>query len=95
MIAEIDALRERLRHRVSQSRRWTGLLARVTFARNIRGSNSIEEGYNVTVDDAIAAIEGEEPLDADQETWAAVTGYRKAMTFRFSNGQTMNSFHMM
>ncbi len=80
MIAGIDALRERLRHRVSQSRRWTGLLARVTFARNIRGSNSIE-GYNVTVDDAIAAIEGEEPLDADQETWAAVTGYRKAMTY--------------
>ena len=73
-------LRERLRNRVNQSRRWTGSLARVAFARNIQGSNSIE-GYNVTVEDAIAAVEGEEPLDAKEETWLAVTGYRKAMTY--------------
>jgi Fic family protein len=56
------------------------LLRRATFARAIQGSNSIE-GYNVTFEDAIAAAEGEEPLDAAQETWAAVMGYRNAMTY--------------
>jgi Fic family protein len=57
-----------------------GLLSRVTRAKAIRGSNSIE-GYNVTVDDALAAVDGEEPLDASRETWAAVVGYRNAMTY--------------
>jgi Fic family protein len=80
VIEQIDTLRERLRNRVNQSRRWRGSLARVAFARNIQGSNSVE-GYNVTVEDAIAAVEGEEPLDAKEETWLAVTGYRKAMTY--------------
>jgi Fic family protein len=46
----------------------------------VRGSNSIE-GYNVTIDDAIAAVEGEEPLDPKDEAWLAVSGYRDAMTF--------------
>ncbi|HEV2730246.1 MAG TPA: Fic family protein [Terriglobales bacterium] len=56
------------------------MLRRNTLARAVRGSNSIE-GYNVTAEDAIAAVEGEEPLDADREAWLAVTGYRTAMTF--------------
>ena len=75
----LDDLRQQLSYAVS-SRRWTGLLRRATFARAVRGSNSIE-GYNVTVDDAVAAVEGEEPLDAQHEAWAAVTGYRTAMTY--------------
>jgi len=41
-----------------------GLLRRNTLARAVRGSNSIE-GYNVTAEDAIAAVDGEEPLAAD------------------------------
>jgi len=57
-----------------------GLLRRNTLARAVRGSNSIE-GYNVTAEDAIAAVDGEEPLAADREAWLAVTGYRYAMTF--------------
>lgn len=56
------------------------MLRRNTLARAIRNSNSIE-GYNVTAEDAIAAAEGQEPLDADRESWEAVTGYRTAMTF--------------
>ncbi len=56
------------------------MLARNSLARAIRGSNSIE-GYNVTVDDAIAAVEGEPPLDAAAETWEAIIGYREAMTY--------------
>jgi len=61
-------------------RRWIGLLRRVSFARAIQGSNSIE-GYNVSLDDSVAATEREEPLDASSETWAAVAGYREAMAY--------------
>jgi len=50
------------------------------LARAIRGSNSIE-GYNVTLDDAVAAVAGEPPLDAEDEAWRAVVGYRDAMTY--------------
>ncbi len=76
---EIDQLREKLVYSVG-SRRWIGLLSRVSRAKAIQGSNSIE-GYNVTVEDALAAVDGEEPLGASSETWAAVLGYRNAMTY--------------
>jgi Fic family protein len=61
-------------------RRWFGSLRRSTFARAIQGSNSIE-GYNATIDEAIAAIDDEEPADEKTETWRAITGYRDAMTY--------------
>jgi Fic family protein len=81
VIARIDEMKEKLGLSTrTPSRRWRGLLRRNSFARAVQGSNSIE-GYNVTVDDAIAAVEGEEPLDATTEAWAAVTGYRDAMTY--------------
>jgi Fic family protein len=80
VIQRIEAARQKLRHNLAKPRRWTGQLRRNTFALALRGSNSIE-GYNVTVEDAIAAAAGEEPLDADREAWEAVTGYRAAMTF--------------
>lgn len=82
VVGRIDDLKRNLRYALEDQviGRWQGLLRRSTFARAIRGSNSIE-GYNVTVDDAIAAADGEEPLDADAAAWAAVTGYRTAMTY--------------
>ena len=80
VISKIEDARKALKYNLATPRRWRGLLRRNTFARAIRGSNSIE-GYNVTAEDAIAAAEGEDPLDADRETWLAVTGYRTAMTF--------------
>jgi len=80
VVSEIDELRQRLRHQTRDAQQWVGLLRRVSLARAIRGSNSIE-GYDVTLDDAVAAAEGEEPLDASAEAWAAVTGYRDAMTY--------------
>ncbi len=81
VIAEVDELRRVLRYAVGgEPKRWTGLLRRVAFARAIRGSNTIE-GYNVTVDDAIAAAEGQDPLDASADAWMAVRGYRQAMTY--------------
>ncbi|MDE2991341.1 MAG: Fic family protein [Chloroflexota bacterium] len=78
--ARVDELRLALRGQVSEQRRWTGLLRRVTSARAIRGSNSIE-GLDVTLDDAVAAVGGGEPLDAPEDVWAAIRGYREAMTF--------------
>lgn len=81
VIERIDDVRHRLDYALRSSpRRWTGLLLRAAFARAIQGSNSIE-GYNVTFEDAIAAAEGEEPVDANRKVWAAVTGYRNAMTY--------------
>lgn len=80
VIARISEARKALKYNLATPRRWTGLLRRNTLARAIRGSNSIE-GYNVTAEDAIAAAAGEEPLDANHESWMAVTGYRNAMTF--------------
>jgi Fic family protein len=80
VLADIDKQKQDLRYAISAPRRWSGLLRRTTFARAVQGSNSIE-GYNVTLEDAIAAVEGEEPLDPNDEAWLAVTGYRDAMTF--------------
>ena len=80
VISKIEEARRALKYNLATPRRWKGLLRRNTLARAVRGSNSIE-GYNVTAEDAIAAVEGEEPLSADREAWLAVTGYRTAMTF--------------
>jgi len=80
VLARIDKLRETMRWFTRDARRWDGLLRRSLFARAIRGSNSIE-GYNASIDDAIAAVEGEEPLEAEDLTWKATVGYRNAMTY--------------
>lgn len=61
-------------------RRWLGSLRKSTLARAIRGSNSIE-GYDASLDDAIAAVEEEPPMDERTETWLAINGYRSAMTY--------------
>ena len=61
-------------------RRWEGVLRRSALARNIRGSNSIE-GYDVAEDDAAAAIDGEEPFSADEETFLEIQGYRQALGY--------------
>jgi Fic family protein len=81
VVERIDPMRLRLKFMLQQApRRWKGLLRRSTFARSIQGSNSIA-GFQVTVDDAAAAIDGEEPLDEKSEAWSAVRGYRESMTY--------------
>lgn len=80
VIGLIDNLRAALRYHLSEPRRWSGQLRRVALARAIRGSNSIE-GFHVTIEDAFAALDEEEPLDASDASWAAVRGYRNAMTY--------------
>ena len=79
-LASIERLRRDLRYYVAEPRRWVGSVRRVLSARAIQGSNSIE-GYNVSVEDAIAAIEGEEPVEAAQVDRQAVQSYQRAMTY--------------
>lgn len=83
---ELDVLRllgeqrQEMRDKVREPRRWTGTLRRMAFARAVQGSNSIE-GYNASLDDVVAEVEGEPTLDADEETRQALAGYRDAMTY--------------
>lgn len=79
-LEKIEKLRRQLRFRVAEPRRWVGQVRRVLGARAIQGSNSIE-GYDVSVEDALAAIGGDEPTEASAGDWQAVSGYRRAMTY--------------
>ena len=73
--------KQQLKYHISNTpQRWSGLLRRNSMARAIQGSNSIE-GYHATMDDVVAAIEDEEPMDANTETWREIVGYRNAMTY--------------
>lgn len=76
----IDELREQMRHRVATPRRWARNLRRMTLARAVQGSNSIE-GYNASLDDVAAAMGDEPTLSASEETQQALHGYRDAMTY--------------
>lgn len=81
VLERIDEMRTQLRyHVVQQPRRWTGLLARITRARALRASNSIE-GINVSAEDALAAIDNEDPAEADKDTWQATLGHHAAMDY--------------
>lgn len=103
VVERISSMRSQMRHVSGTPTRWYGTLRRNAFANAIQGSNSIE-GYTVTKEDAIAAVEMEEPLEASKETWQAVLGYRDAMTyvlqltddpnFTFSEGY-LRSLHFM
>jgi Fic family protein len=102
-LARIEELRRELRHYVAEPKRWVGQIRRVLAARAIQGSNSIE-GYDVSVEDAVAAIEGDEPSTATYENWQAAQGYRRAMTYvlqlahdaHFSySSQVISSLHFM
>ncbi|MCY3857271.1 MAG: Fic family protein [Rhodospirillales bacterium] len=81
-------IRDNLRRYVAaEPRRWTGLLARMTRARALAGSNSVE-GINVSEEDAIAAIDREDPSTTDRDTWLAVVGYREAMDYILQRRQS-------
>lgn len=81
VIERVEELRRQLRFQVADTpRRWLGSLRRVAMARAIRGSNSIE-GYDVSLVDAVAVVEDDEALGAEEETRLAIAGYRDAMTY--------------
>lgn len=80
VLAQVEEVRDKLRFQLHEPRRWYGSLRRVSFARAVQGSNSIE-GYDAELDDAAAVDLGQDTLDADEETRLALKGYRDAMTF--------------
>lgn len=102
-LGRIDALRGQLRFYVAEPKRWLGPVRKILGARAIQGSNSIE-GYHVSVEDAVAAIEGTEPSEATGDDWRAVANYQRAMTyvlqlardqhFRYE-AATLRSLHFM
>lgn len=80
VIEEIDESRRAMRFALYEPKRWTGQLRRNLLAKAIQGSNSIE-GYDVSDEDAVAAVEDEEPLSANEATWLEILGYRNAMSY--------------
>ena len=80
-------MRRELRHVLRTPRRWDGVLRRSTLARAIQGSNSIE-GYVVAEDDAAAALDGEEPISADEKTFLEIQGYRQALGYVLAMGES-------
>ncbi|MER5609200.1 MULTISPECIES: Fic family protein [Micromonospora] len=80
VLAEVHDMRRTLADVLRSPRRWTGGLRRTMLARAILGSNSIE-GYVVAEDDAAAALDDEEPLSADDRTFAEIRGYRQALGY--------------
>ena len=73
VLAQIDELRRQLRHQLFEPRRWFGSLHRLSLARAIQGSNSIE-GYDAALDDAAAVAMGEEPLDTKPRDSTCLAG---------------------
>lgn len=93
VIERIMELRERLRLFTSDSlNRWAGLMARTTAARVIVGTNAME-GVNVTQEEAIAVVDGEEPLSAEEEDRHAIEGYWRAMTYIVQLSKDANYVH--
>ena len=83
VIVQIDELWDALRYQLGQPRRWYGSLRRIVSAKNVQGSNSIE-GYNVSVEDAAALMEGEEAAESSDADAVVVRNYGDAMTYIIS-----------
>jgi Fic family protein len=75
---ELDGLRTRLGAQASQEVRWMGPLRRSFKAANV-GSSTAIEGFTVSADDALALVDGHEPVDPDDEDRMAVSCYARAM----------------
>lgn len=80
VISEIHEVRASLADFLRVPKRWNGLLRRTSTARAIQGSNTIE-GYTVSDEDAVAAVDDEPPLSADEETWLEIIAYRRVLTY--------------
>src|SRR5579872_1892927 len=96
--------RKLLKYQVGQTPlRWQGFLRKNTFARALRGSNSIE-GINANLQEAFAIIDDERPETLEEETIRALQGYRAATTYIIRvhddphteiNAQFIRSLHYM
>ena len=84
----IARVRSDLRPHVgAEPRPWTGWLKRMSRARALAASTSLA-GMTVSQVDAIAAIDGEDPLDTDRDTWRAVIGSGEAMHYILQRRQS-------
>lgn len=80
VIGEIHDTRASLADYLRAPKRWNGLLRRTSTARAIQGSNTIE-GYTVSDEDAVAAVDDEPPLSADEATWLEILACRRVLTY--------------
>lgn len=80
VIGEIHEIRGSLATFLRAPKRWNGVLRRTSTARAIQGSNTIE-GYTVSDEDAVAAVDDEPPLSADEATWLEILAYRRVLTY--------------
>lgn len=103
VVRRIEEMYEQLRGQVAGPAKWVGGLRRIMLARAVQGSNSIE-GYNASLDEAVAAVDGEDRIMANIETWRALRGYQQAMTYVLQLAQdsplvvdegTLKSLHFM
>lgn len=95
VIATIDELRDKLRFAISDNlNRWYGFLARMSYARVIYASNTME-GVDATFDDAVAVVDGEQQPSDDQkkEDWQALNGHRDAMDYIIQLSKEPNFKH--
>lgn len=80
VLAEIRGCHDGLQSYLFRPRRWYGTLSRVTMARAVHGSTSIE-GYHSTVAETAAVLDGEDVPHLDADTPRAIAAYRDAMTY--------------
>lgn len=80
VLAEVLAMKDELAAYLRVPARWNGALRRTARAKAIRGSNSIE-GINATPDDALAVVDGQVPLTADEKVAAEIAAYRRVLTY--------------
>lgn len=93
VIERIEKARETLRFVISDNlNRWTGFLARMSYARVIHSSNTME-GVNATFDDAVAVVDGDQPSNPNDENWLALTGHRDAMDYVIQLSKEPNFAH--
>lgn len=93
LIETIGVYRDKLRFAISDNlNRWTGFLARMAYARVIHSSNTME-GVNATFDDALAAVDGEQPVGPQDENWLALNGHRDAMDYVIQLAKEPNFAH--
>ena len=78
VIQFIEQLKKEWAYQI-QPKRWFGALRRNTAARAIRGSIGIE-GFNVSIEDAVAALSEHEIEDPDERNRSALVSFRRAMT---------------
>jgi Fic family protein len=78
MLDELDQLRGELGLEASRRAPWIGALRRQVRASSVEGSTSIE-GFSVAPGEAVALVNGEEPVDPDDENRMAVACYARAM----------------